>query len=216
MNSRTARWTLAVLLLSTLAACARVEGPLTTETRDVAPFTSVELRGSATVDVLIGQAQSLVVEADENGLRHLRTEVRDGRLVIDTRDRAFWLRDGELRVRLTVPQLDSLALNGAARASVHGFAGGNTSLILSGAGDLEASGTLDRVVAQVNGAGNLDLAHLSATDANVAVNGTGNIKVSASGRLDAAVNGVGNIEYLGKPRDLNTAIHGVGSIEQQK
>jgi hypothetical protein len=39
------------------------------------------------------------------------------------------------------------------------------------------------------------------------------VKVQASERLDATVNGVGNVEYLGKPRDLKTAIHGVGSIE---
>jgi hypothetical protein len=218
MNARTSgpRFAALVLpalaLLSLLSACSRVGGPRVTQSRTVEPFTSVELRGSGQLDVLIGEAPTLVIESDEESLRELSTNVRDGRLVIETQS-SFWMRGGEYHIRLTTPQLESLALNGATRASIHGFAGGRTSLILSGAGDLEASGTVDRVVAQVNGAGSLDLGKLESTDAEVVVNGTGNIKVRATGRLDATVNGVGNIEYFGKPRDLNTAIHGVGSIE---
>ena len=217
MNTRTlASQFAALVLLACLSACTRVEGPRVTQTRDVEPFTSIELRGSAQLDVLVGAAQSIVVEADEQGLAELRTRVNGSRLVIDTRDRSFWVRNSEFRIRVTVPEMTSLELNGATNASVTGFAGGKTSLILSGAGQIEASGTIDHVVAMVNGAGSLDLGHLVAHDAAVTVNGTGNVKVQASGRLDATVNGVGNIEYLGKPADLNTAIHGVGSIEPTK
>jgi hypothetical protein len=202
----------ALILIVTLGSCSRVEGPHITQTRTVEPFTSLELRGSAELNVLVGEAQSVVVEGDDEGLQHLRTSVQGDRLIIDTHDSHFWMRDGQFKIRVTVPQLRALALNGATDATVNGFSGGNAELILSGAGRVEASGTIDRVVAVVNGAGNLDLAHLVATDAAVTVNGTGNVKVQASGRLDATVNGVGNVEYLGKPRDLNTAIHGVGNI----
>jgi hypothetical protein len=207
---------LALLAFTLLGACTRVEGPLVTQTRDVPPFTSIELRGSAQLDVLVGEAQSVTVEADEASLRELRTTVNGERLVIDTRERSFWMRDGESRVRITVPNLEALALNGATTGSVHGLAGEKASLILSGAGDLEVSGSVGRLIANVNGAGNLDLAHLVAGDATVVVNGTGNVRVQANDRLDATVNGVGNIEYLGKPRDLETAIHGVGSIEPRE
>lgn len=215
MNTRNPGLQLAaVALLACLSACARVEqGPHVTQTRDVEPFTSIELRGSAQLDVLVGAPQSIVIDADERGLAELRTRVHGGRLVIDTRDRSFWVRDSEFRIRITVPEMTSLELNGATNATVSGFAGGKTSLILSGAGQIEASGTIDHVVGMVNGAGSLDLGHLVARDAAVTVNGTGNVEVQASGRLDATVNGVGHIEYLGKPTDLNTAIHGVGSIE---
>ncbi len=166
--------------------------------------------------MLVGEAQSVVVDSDEQGLRTLRTSVHRGRLVIDTNDHAFWLRDAEYKVRITTTQLESLALHGATSASIHGLSGGKTKLILNGAGEVEASGTVDEVIAQVNGAGSVDLEHLVATDADVSVHGTGNISVQATGRLKAEINGVGNIEYLGKPRDLDTAIHGVGSIEQKK
>jgi hypothetical protein len=199
-----------------VSACSRVEGPHVTQTRQVEPFTSIELRGAAQLDVLVGEAQSVVVEADEEGLRALRTSVNRDRLVIEMNNRSFWMQSPELKVRITVPQLTSLALNGATNASVSGLAGGNTALILSGAGNLEASGTLDRLVAQINGAGNLDLARLAASDAQVTLNGTGKATVQATGRLDATVNGVGNIEYIGKPHDLKTSINGVGSIKEHK
>lgn len=195
-----------------LQSCSRVQGPPVTQTRNVEPFQSVELRGGATLDVLVGETQSLVVEGDPQQLDELRTSVRAGRLVVDTQSRFFWLRNGEVKIRITVPELRSLAINGAVKGTITGYAGGSASLVLSGAGDVEASGRVDDLSAVVNGAGNLQLEHLAATTARVIVNGTGNVEVDVSDKLDASLNGVGNIEYHGKPKVLNTAIHGVGSI----
>ena len=201
---------LAFLLL--FPACSRVQGPPVSQSRDVEPFQSIELRGGAQLDILVGEKQSLVIEADQQGLEELRTDVRNGRLVIDTQSRFFWLRNGDVKIRVTTPELRELLVNGAVKGSISGFAGGATSLSLSGAGDVEASGKVDSLNALLNGAGNLHLRHLAATDARVVVNGTGNVDVDVSDRLDATVNGVGNISYQGKPKVLNTAIHGVGSI----
>jgi putative autotransporter adhesin-like protein len=202
--------TLTLLLLA--PSCTRVQGPPVSQTRDVEPFQSIELRGGATIDVLVGEKQSVVVQADGEGLDELRTRVADGTLVIDTQSRFFWMRNPEVKVRITVPELQRLVANGAVKASLNGYAGGETALVLSGAGDIEASGTVDTLRVMVNGAGNLDLRHLAARDARVVVNGTGSVEIDASDRLDATVNGVGNIRYQGKPKMLNTAIHGVGSI----
>jgi hypothetical protein len=215
MNARPLRLSFSFLALAVLLpACARVEdGPSVTESRSVGEFSAIDLRGAGRLDVLVGQPHSVTVEAGADTLKDLETRVQGDRLVIDARDESFWLRSGSYRVRVTVPRLDSLVVSGATDASIHGFAGGNTKIVVSGAGDLEASGTVDSLEAVTNGAANLNLGQLAATDARVVVNGAGNAKVQASGRLDATVNGVGNIEYLGSPSDLKTAINGIGSIK---
>ena len=64
----------------------------------------------------------------------------------------------------------------------------------------------------MNGAGDMDLSRLESTDATVVVNGAGSMDVNATGTLVATVNGVGSIDYYGKPAGLTTTINGVGSI----
>jgi Putative auto-transporter adhesin, head GIN domain len=64
----------------------------------------------------------------------------------------------------------------------------------------------------MNGAGKMDLSQLEAVSALVTANGAGSIDVNSTGSLDATVNGVGTINYYGKPAKVTTAINGVGSI----
>jgi hypothetical protein len=133
--------------------------------------------------------------------------------VLKTRGAPVWgTGDSRLKVRVTLPSLRAFELKGAGHVSLIGLAGGELEVVLSGAGDIEASGRVDRLAARVNGAGRVDLSHLVAGDADVSVNGAGSLEVQATGRLDAMLNGVGSIEYLGKPAQLNTSIHGVGNI----
>jgi hypothetical protein len=204
----------ALLLVLVLTACQRQdEGAAVTQTRGVDAFHSIEVRGAARLDVLVGPQQSLVVEGSSTGLERLRTEVRNGRLVIESRGGWLWSQAStRLRVRITVPQLRALELNGAGDISLSGLDGGALAIVLSGAGRMEGNGRVDTLTARVNGAGSIDLARLKSTDAEVAVNGTGSIEVDVSGELDATVNGVGNISYVGKPTRLNSSINGVGSI----
>jgi hypothetical protein len=197
-----------------LAGCgATSSGPPVTQERGLDAFHSIDLRGAAELDVLVGPRQSVVVEASPDELHHVKTAVIHGELVVE-HDAGGWLtlRDSHLKLRVTLPKLNSLALNGAGHITVAGLAGGATSMVLSGAGELDASGSLDTLTARLNGAGNADLSHLTAASATVALNGAGNLVVRATQHLDARLNGVGSIRYIGKPVDLATEINGVGSI----
>jgi hypothetical protein len=52
------------------------------QTRDVAPFRSVELAGSNNVVIRAGEKQSILVRADDNLVDSVTTEVHKGKLVI--------------------------------------------------------------------------------------------------------------------------------------
>jgi hypothetical protein len=201
-----------------LAGCAGPDnGPPVSQERGLDAFHSIDLRGAAELDVLVGARQSVVIQAPAATQARITTTVVNGMLIVESEHSGWWRpRSGKLTVRITLPKLNALALNGAGRISVSGLAGGATSMVLSGAGDLEASGSLDTLTARLNGAGNADLSHLTATDATVALNGAGNLVVNATHGLDARLNGVGSISYLGSPSQITTEINGIGNISARK
>lgn len=204
-----------VLAALLLAACggAFEEGPARTEARDVGGFHSVNLRGAADASIRVGEAPSLSATADDATLRELRTEVRHGMLIVEQKGGWPWSRKG-LKLDITVPELREVVISGAGDITVDGARGQSLELSLQGAGNLVAGGEIHSLTVHINGAGNASLAGLHAREARVVVNGTGDVTVRASDALDAVVNGVGSVRYLGTPPRLETQVNGVGGIER--
>ncbi len=204
---------LALPLCLALSACSgHDDGPTVSQARGLDAFHSIDLRGAGQLDVLVGPRQSVVVEASPDALTHIKTTSINGDLVVES-EAGFWAQSsGILKVRITLPKLNTLALNGAGQVSVSGLAGGSTTLVLSGAGELEASGAVDSLTLRLNGAGRADLSRLKAVAAKVTVNGAGHAVVQATDKLEARLNGVGAIEFLGTPLALTTEINGMGRI----
>ena len=211
---RSGRYGAGLIALPALVACGQVtSGPAVSEQRTVESFHAIEMRGAATIDVLVGPAQSISLTAARETLAALDASVKNGTLILEQRKRGFWMmKHGNLQIRITAPTLDAVAINGAGDVSINGLTGGELSLAVQGASDLEASGKVDTLNASINGAGDMDLSRLVATTATVAVNGAGDLTVNVTGTLNAEVNGVGSIDYLGHPATVVPAIHGVGSI----
>jgi Putative auto-transporter adhesin, head GIN domain len=197
-----------------LAACQPVApGPAVTESRDVPAFHAIEVRGSARVDVEVGPTVSVKLTGDAAALAGLGSSVDDGTLVLEQKEKWFWRQgEGPVTARITMPKLDSMTLNGTGVSQITGISGAQLSLIVQGTGGVVAAGQIDSLKVRINGTGTMDLSHLVATAATAAVNGAGSLTVNSTASLDAEVNGVGSISYLGHPGKVESAIHGVGSI----
>lgn len=199
-----------------LAGCSGPDaGPRTTQQRGVEAFHSIDLRSTGSLKVQVGPAATLAITGTADDQKAITTRVQNGMLVIEQQGSRRWWPGGSVDISLTMPQLHSVAINGAGNVDISGLAGGELTLVVQGAGNLAASGSVDTLTARVNGAGNMDLAGLIARDATVSVNGAGNVQVHATQGLDATVNGVGSIRYGGKPAGVKTAINGVGSISPE-
>jgi hypothetical protein len=119
------------------------------EERQVASLAGLEVGGVAHVDVRVGPAPSLVVEADSNLLPLIRTDARGDRLVIGT-EGAFRTRN-PIHIIYTVPQLTDLHVGGAGRINVTGLNGAALKVRQGGSGAVELAGDAARRGSQRRG-----------------------------------------------------------------
>jgi hypothetical protein len=196
-----------------VAGCAADSGPTRTENRTVDAFHAIELRGAAQMQVDVGKGPALSITAGEEVLQSTNTEVRDGVLVVQIGERRGWFHGGAAaKLAIQAPALESMKISGAGDFTLREITGERLSIVVEGAGKLQANGTVHMLTARIDGAGSADLAGLAATDADVAVNGAGSLEVNASGALKAEVNGVGSITYSGDPQKVVSSVRGVGRI----
>ena len=113
-----------------------------------------------------------------------------------------------------MPKLDEAMMAGSGDIDVKGLSGGKTSLVIAGSGEIEAEGKLDFLELTINGSGEAEMPDLEVKDADITINGSGNVLVRVSGNLDATINGSGDIEYIGEPEHVRSTVRGSGDINQ--
>lgn len=182
-----------------------------TQTREVAPFHSVDLAGGNNVVIQVGEKQSVVVKADDNLLGRVTTKVESGKLVIANTPGSLTTKS-PMSVAVTVPTLSELTLAGGGNIIVSGLKAESLTVTLSGSGNVTGSGHARSLDVTLSGSGNAWLTQLPAADVHAVLSGSGTIHVTAAKRLDAAVPGSGTITYSGHPQDVTKSVTGTGAI----
>ncbi len=186
-------------------------GVAATETRDLPPFSSVELAGSNIVTISVGEEQSVVVRADSNLVDRVTTTVQDGSLVIGNIPGSYTTRS-PMSVTISVPSLEALTLTGSGVVTVTEIEASSLTVRLPGSGVLRAGGTATELDVSVGGSGDAQLEHLIAGDVRAVLSGSGRIVLTATKSLHASVSGSGAIMYGGNPQEVTTSITGSGAI----
>ena len=211
----------------------RGSGNAAQEERTVSGFDEVSLNGIGYLEITTGDSNRLLIEADDNILPHLTTEVRSGRLIIGT-EQGFNIRpDVPIRYSLTIASdgLERLELNGSGEIYAPELSQPELTLEINGSGDididqldgdriitrLDGSGNINltgQVAAQdvdINGSGNYDAGNLQTDETTVSVDGSGDVIVWSEELLDIRIGGSGSVSYYGSP-DLNQRSTGSGEI----
>lgn len=199
-----------------LAACdGKVgTGPRQTETREVEPFDAINLEGAVRLEIELGSPVSLTVEGRESSVQSLQTQVRDHTLFVKS-DRRDWItigRTAHVKLRITLPKLAALNLQGGNDVQITGLDGGDLKFRLEGGTLLKATGRVGSLNVALLGAGHADLNDLIADEVKVTVDGVGSVLVHPTRSLDATMNGVGAIFYTGNPDEVSTRMNGLGTI----
>ncbi|NIM96393.1 MAG: hypothetical protein GTO18_22060 [Anaerolineales bacterium] len=215
-------------------------GELTTETRDVKGFTQVELKDYGDMVIEQGIEEALTVEAHPDILKKIKTEVRDGCLIIEVK--GTWLdkvgdvlstgfTGRKIHYSLTVKDLNRLSISGAARVRASDIESDELALRVSGAADvridtlaarslevslpgtgrIQLNGETDDQHIRVSGAGHYDGGRLECNTAAIKLSGAGSATLWVTEGLDVTISGIGNVSYYGSPK-LQRNITGLGSI----
>lgn len=183
-----------------------------TESRGVAEFTRVEVRGSADVVAQVGGATSLSLVGDDNLLQYVTTEVEDGTLVIGMESGSYDF-EVDLVVTLATPRLESLAVLGSADCELSGFSGGALELSIAGSGEVRATGRVDSLAVSIRGSGDMRLEDLEARSASVSIAGSGDVRLNARETLEVGIAGSGDVRFRGDPQ-VQQSIAGSGDVSR--
>jgi Putative auto-transporter adhesin, head GIN domain len=191
--------------------------PSGSETREVGSFDSIEMRGAARLEIAIGKPESLQLEGRSASIERVETEVRHNTLYIESKPRDWFMSNNRRRitVKITLPELESLDVEGGNDVRLTGFDGGETRIRAAGAAHIQAEGRLRELSVRMAGAGHGDFSRLEADETKVVVEGVGSVIVHPKDTLDATMNGVGAILYTGNPREVNTRMNGLGTIARR-
>jgi hypothetical protein len=217
------RHTLLLLLGLALTGCTTVNlgvgqlrgsGNVTTQTREVGPFTAIDVSGVGEVVITQGDADSLTVETDDNLQGIILSEVRDNTLHLSMKPDAGFSQANRMTFTVGVTQLTAITLSGAATIKASNLSGDMLTVVHSGVGKVTTAGTVTEQRVTLSGAGGYDGAALVSKRAIIDLSGLGDVVVNANERLDATISGAGSVVYIGSP-ELSKQIRGLGSIRQR-
>lgn len=188
---------LAALLLVPLFAVACVEGtgPVVTETRDSRPFTTVEAGAGLHVVIQVGPPTSVTVEAQENLLSVIATEVSGDTLHVESTD--DFASTEPVTVTVTTPTLEALRAGGGAVVQVGDAADEPLELTVKGGAQVTASGSTPELTLEANGGSSADLTDLSAARTHVALDGSASATIAANETVDGHASGGSHLTVRG-------------------
>ena len=188
-------------------------GNIQIEKRNVSGFTSVKTGGAITVDVVSQRDFGVEVEADDNLLEYVKTEVRGDTLKIYT-EGCISTRT-PIRVRIAMPQIESFEVSGASSGTLTNVKNETLSLDASGASKIKTDGEVKELIVDLSGASRLDAENLKADDVTVDASGASSATVVALNDLNAEASGASTIRYAGEPKNLKKDLSGASSIKQK-
>jgi hypothetical protein len=191
-------------------------GQASRDVRQVGNITALDIdnmkRIDIKIDVRVGPAASLVIEADSNLQPLIHSDVNGNTLRIwsDTNIRS----SNGIHVIYTTPQLKKINISGSGRLVVSGLNGDDFSLEQRGSMKSELSGSVGRFDVANNGSGSINAAALTSGNTDAVQNASGSIQVGnvRGERINVAVNGSGSISASGIVQRLDANVNGSGDI----
>jgi Putative auto-transporter adhesin, head GIN domain len=206
------------LLLIPIAALALAgceigdDGPRISQTRSVPDFARIDNRDSVDLRLTVGEPQRLRVRAGEKVIDDVKTEVRDGTLLV-TFDHSGFGGD-DVVVEASVPELTAIDADGSGDIDADGIDADAFELRADGSAEVALAGRVGRLTLELDGSGDADLEHLAAQSARVDVSGSGDAEVRAVETLDVDVDGSGDVRYHGDPA-VTQYVDGSGELQRE-
>jgi hypothetical protein len=156
----------------------RGSGTVVQADRSVSNITGVELAMQGTLHITTGASETLRIEAEDNLMEYIQTDVRLGKLVIDTRQNTDLRPTRPTNYYLTVTGLSSVVISSSGDIETDNLQSGSFSITISSSGKLSISG-LDCTSLQVkiSSSGDVKISKLMAETTSVTISSSGNLDI---------------------------------------
>ncbi len=210
----------------------RGNGAVKTESRSVRDFHAIDLSLAGDVEFSVSDQYSVEVQAQENLLPILKTEVENGTLKIYFSENVS--QSDNVKIKVTGPSFDGLDLAGSgtiramtavksSKMDMDVSGSGNVYLLqgdfgdmncdISGSGGIELGGITNTLKIDVSGSGDVKAKELTANALNAEVAGSGTITCHVTQTLKADIAGSGEVYYLGEP-SVEADVNGSGKVKK--
>ncbi len=209
----------------------RGSGNLASEERPVSGIERIALYGIGVVEVTLADRESLVIEAEENLLQYLETEVDNGVLELRTRNGINLQPRKDIRYLVTVKSVNALEIFGSGSITLDQVETRSMRLVIAGSGDINlgnltadslditipgsgevrVSGEVEQQTVNVAGSGKVRAENLRSQSAEIRLAGSGDLTVWAVESLTMRILGSGDIRYYGTT-SVSQTILGSGNI----
>ena len=174
--------------------CIKGKGSVQTQTRDVSGYSRIEFQTEGTVYISVDTFYSLKIEAQQNIIDDMQTELNGNSLKIYNK---HCLKNHEpIKIYITTPSLDGIDLSGSGNLIVSSkIEATDFDLNVSGSGDIELQDSLisNSVTTTISGSGSMKMIAVC-NSLTGKISGSGNITVTGANSSEKfTISGSGNI-----------------------
>jgi len=224
------------VILFVLVSCNLIgemgSGNVVRQERKVATFDAIDVSGAFDIYLTQGTTQSVIVEADDNLMDLIKTEIHGSTLEIDTKKAI--MHSKSMKIYLTFVDLKDIDVSGAVdietqnklslqdlSISGSGATKGKMEMDVqklkidcSGGSKLFLTGTAKDVKVDASGAVDLFAYDFPAENYNIDISGAGKAQINVSKELNVEISGAGTVTYKGNPTKNIQDISGAGSVKK--
>lgn len=183
------------------------------DVRAAGTVSGLDVSGPLEVNVRVGPATSLAVDADSNLLPLIHSEVSGGELRV-------WVEgsvrsNNSMRVTYTTPSLNLLRVGGSGRVTVNDLNGEPLDFSKSGSGTTTLTGRVASLDVRHSGSGEINARGVRSSSARVSQSGSGRTDLGPvqAGDLTVTVSGSGSVQASGAVNAVTARSSGSGSVD---
>jgi len=215
--------------VSSSPSYAKGSGVVIEETRDIAAFDSIWVKGSLNVLLSMGEPGPLRIKAEDNLAPLVVATVNGSELTLKTT--GSYSTEVGITVYVTTADIRSITAGGSTDVLCQGrlevdeleldasgssdiecaVKAGSLTVVTSGSSDIRLSGNVDHLEVVASGSSGVAAFELVAAKADVKASGSSDASVNAT-VLRAHASGSSDIRYRGLPEKLDSSSRGVGSV----
>jgi Putative auto-transporter adhesin, head GIN domain len=212
------RWHAPVSLIAAVAALVACSvttgsGNVVSESRNVSGFTKIDLTGAGEVTIDQNGTEALTIEADDNLMPKVTSEVVEGTLRLGERSNLISLTK-PVKYRVSVKDLTGLMISGSGTVTAAKITSSRLAVDINGSGRVTAGGSVDNQDLMISGSGDYQAKDLQTKITTVKISGSGDAAVSVSDSLDIQMSGSGKLTYYGNPPQVTQQISGSGRVSK--